>query len=103
MRIFKFGGASVKDAEGVRNLARILSSFKDEKLVVVISAMGKTTNSLEKVANAYYERDEKVQDYLKEVKDFHNKIIADLKFKNEEEILHETDSVFVEMEWAIEE
>ncbi|MBK5285288.1 MAG: aspartate kinase [Bacteroidia bacterium] len=103
MRIFKFGGASVKDAEGVRNLSRILSSFKDEKLVVVISAMGKTTNSLERVANAYYERDEKIHDYLNEVKEFHGKIIADLKFKNAKDILQEVDSVFVEMEWAIEE
>ncbi|HLG34239.1 MAG TPA: aspartate kinase [Bacteroidia bacterium] len=103
MRIFKFGGASVKDAEGVRNLAQILSSFKDEKLVVVISAMGKTTNSLEKVVNAYYERDEKVHDCLGEVKTFHSKIIADLKFKKPEEVLQEIDAVFVEMEWTLEE
>ena len=56
MRVFKFGGASVKDADGVRNLSRILSSF-NEKLVVVISAMGKTTNALEKVVEAYYKND----------------------------------------------
>lgn len=103
MRIFKFGGASVKDADGVRNLSGILSSFKDEKLVVVISAMGKTTNALEKVVNAYYERDEKIHDYVNVVKSFHTKIIADLKFKKPEEILHEIDSVFVEMEWMLEE
>ncbi len=47
MQIFKFGGASVKDASGVRNLAKIVSSFKDQKLVIVVSAMGKTTNKLE--------------------------------------------------------
>jgi len=103
MHIFKFGGASVKDAEGVKNLSRILSMFKDEKLVVVISAMGKTTNALEKVANAYYERDEKIHEYLDEVKSFHTKIIADLKFKDEARILQKVDAVFVEMEWAIEE
>ena len=103
MRIFKFGGASVKDADGVRNLAQILSSFKDEKLVVVISAMGKTTNALEKVVNAYYERDEKVRDYLSTLKTFHTKIIDDLKFKKPEEILQEIDAVFVEMEWTLEE
>src|SRR6185295_7467487 len=103
MRIFKFGGASVKDADGVKNLAQILSSFKDEKLVVVISAMGKTTNALEKVVNAYYERDEKVHDYLGEVRTFHNKIISNLKFKKPEGILQEIDGVFVEMEWVLEE
>jgi aspartate kinase len=103
MRIFKFGGASVKDADGVRNLSRVLSSHKDESLVVVISAMGKITNALEKVVNAYYERDAKVHDYLNEVKSFHKKIITDLKFKKPEEILQEVDAVFVEMEWALEE
>ena len=46
MKIFKFGGASVKDAESVRNLASIVKSFPDD-LVIVVSAMGKTTNALE--------------------------------------------------------
>ena len=86
MRVFKFGGASVKDADGVRNLARILSSFKDEPLVVVISAMGKTTNALEKVAESYYKNDGLAAGFLKQVKDFHLQIIADLKFKSPAEI-----------------
>lgn len=103
MRVFKFGGASVKDAEGVRNLSRILSSFKDEVLVVVISAMGKTTNALEKVAAAYYKNENGASDYLKEVKDFHLQIISDLKFKSPGEIKKGIDAVFVEMEWAMEE
>ena len=104
MRVFKFGGASVKDADGVRNLARILSSFKDEKLVVVISAMGKTTNALEKVVEAYYKNDATVaSQYLQGVKDFHSQIIADLEFKSPDEIKKEIDAVFVEMEWTLEE
>lgn len=49
MKVFKFGGASVRDADGIRNLARILSRFEPHNLVVVVSAMGKTTNALEKV------------------------------------------------------
>ena len=93
----------MKDADGVRNLAQILASFNDEKLVVVISAMGKTTNALEKVVNAYYERDEKVQHYLKEVKTFHSNIISELKFRKAEEILKDVDAVFAEAEWALEE
>ncbi len=52
MKVFKFGGASVKDAESVRNIASILRKYQDN-LVVVISAMGKTTNALERVLNAY--------------------------------------------------
>ena len=53
MKVFKFGGASVKDAAGVRNLASILKGY-DDKLVVVISAMGKTTNALEALTKNYF-------------------------------------------------
>ncbi len=53
MKVFKFGGASVKDAEGVRNLAELLKHFSMEDLIVVVSAMGKTTNALEHVAWKY--------------------------------------------------
>ncbi|MCB0783127.1 MAG: aspartate kinase, partial [Flavobacteriales bacterium] len=49
MKVFKFGGASVKDAEGVRNVAQVLRHFPDDELLVVVSAMGKTTNALEEV------------------------------------------------------
>lgn len=45
MKVFKFGGASVKDADGVRNLATVLRRFPDDDLVIVVSAMGKTTNA----------------------------------------------------------
>lgn len=53
MKVFKFGGASVKDASGVKNVALILQNYSKEPLVVVISAMGKTTNALEKVLNQF--------------------------------------------------
>ena len=52
MRVFKFGGASVNSIERIQNLAGILASL-DEPLLIVISAMGKTTNALEKVAEAF--------------------------------------------------
>ena len=51
--MFKFGGASVKDAQGVRNVARVLEAFKQDDLLIVVSAMGKTTNALEEVVKAY--------------------------------------------------
>lgn len=56
MRIFKFGGASVKDANGVRNLVKIVRQYPDQPLVVVVSAMGKATNALEIIAKKAYER-----------------------------------------------
>ena len=54
IKVFKFGGASVKDADAVKNVASILSLYKEDKIAVVISAMGKTTNALERLLNAYY-------------------------------------------------
>ncbi|MBS1569157.1 MAG: aspartate kinase, partial [Bacteroidetes bacterium] len=55
MKVFKFGGASVKDAAGVRNVAKVLSHFAQDDLLIVVSAMGKTTNALEEVVKAYRE------------------------------------------------
>lgn len=63
MQVFKFGGASVNSVDRIKNLGAILSRYQDEPTLVVISAMGKTTNALEKVAEAYYagKRDEALQ------------------------------------------
>ncbi len=54
MKVFKFGGASVKDANGVKNVATILKRFPNENIVVVVSAMGKITNALERLTDAYF-------------------------------------------------
>jgi len=63
MKVFKFGGASVNSVERIQNVAAIMQHHKDEKMVVIISAMGKTTNALEKVAGAFYagKKDEALQ------------------------------------------
>lgn len=77
MYVFKFGGASVKDAASVRNVASIIEKNNKEKLIVVVSAMGKTTNALEKVVDAYFNK----SDYnaiLNEVLGNHIKIISEL-------------------------
>src|ERR1051325_11005114 len=57
MKVFKFGGASIKDAPSMVNVAKIIARHKDQSLVVVISALGKTTNALEKVAEAFFNND----------------------------------------------
>ena len=54
MKVFKFGGASVKDAEGVKNVATVLQKTAEQDLLVVISAMGKMTNALEIVVSNYF-------------------------------------------------
>jgi aspartate kinase len=101
--VFKFGGASVKDADGVRNLATILQKYKDENLVVVVSAMGKTTNALEKVCNAYIHGNPDSFSLLEEIKNAHLKIVQELFPSGNQTLEQELDSIFVEIYWAIEE
>ena len=78
-KIYKFGGASVKDAEAVRNLAQIVSQHKNEDILLVVSAMGKTTNMLEKVLADFREHDGKLgMEALHEVIAYHDGIINGL-------------------------
>ena len=77
--IYKFGGASVKDAEAVRNLADIVSQHKDEDILLVVSAMGKTTNKLEKLLAEFRAHDGELgMDALSDVIAYHDGIINDL-------------------------
>lgn len=88
MRVFKFGGASVKNADAVRNVARILERFKEEELVVVISAMGKTTNALEEVMQAYAANDTKLAlEKINDIASFHQEIISELFAQESEKAL----------------
>jgi aspartate kinase len=95
MKVYKFGGASIKNAESVRNLLPILKNV-DEKLIIVISAMGKITDSLVELAEIWFyenENIEKIEEKLNTIKDFHiqitNELILDKKnliFKTNENI-----------------
>ena len=78
-KIHKFGGASVKDAEAVRNLAQIVGQHKNEDILLVVSAMGKTTNMLEKVLADFREHDGNLgMEALHEVIAYHDGIIQNL-------------------------
>lgn len=77
MKIYKFGGASVKDAAGVRNLHRIVGAA-GEKLVVVVSAMGKTTNALEGVLDSFFNRKPDLDAKIQAIVDYHAKIVDEL-------------------------
>ena len=98
MIVYKFGGASVKDAAGVRNVASILQAESDVNLMIVISAMGKTTNALEAIVNAYYSGD---TPSLDSVKQYHFDIMNQL-FERNHPIYDEVNNLFVEIEWVIE-
>ena len=85
MRIFKFGGASVRNAESVRTIPDILKRYNDEPLVIILSAMGKTTNALEILAeSAYYGRKD-MEEILDSIMDQHFSIAIDL-FHSDHEI-----------------
>ncbi len=100
MKIFKFGGASVKDAESVKNITQILQSEGTENTVVVISAMGKTTNAFEEVINAYYNKTDKLSDNLGVIEDYHKAIIDDL-FDKGDAIYKEIDILLGELSWFL--
>lgn len=102
MKIFKFGGASVKDEAAVRNLAKIVASFSSEQLIVVISAMGKTTNALERLTDAFYFRKDNTESILQEIRDYHFGIIEKLFPDTAHPVYTDIHNALVELEWAIE-
>ncbi len=78
MKVFKFGGASVKDADSVRNVASILQDYKADKLLIVVSAMGKNTNALELVTESHFNDWADKASYIETIKDFHTHICNEL-------------------------
>lgn len=75
--VFKFGGASVRDAAAIRNVAAIVRPYQEKKLLVVVSAMGKTTNALERTVSAYRSGTDFKQE-LNELRKYHNQVISGL-------------------------
>jgi aspartate kinase len=78
MKIYKFGGASVKDADGIKNVVNILQTTGFADVLLVVSAMGKTTNALEVVIANYFAKSKELQSSIQEVKKYHNQILMDL-------------------------
>lgn len=101
MLVFKFGGASVKDAAGVINLSNIVKKYEGRKLLIVVSAMGKTTNALEKLTKAYVNGSDDLHVVFDEIKDYHFNIVKDL-FGPDHPVFNEVANTFVEIDWMIE-
>ncbi|MCV9932172.1 aspartate kinase [Flavobacterium sp. LS1R47] len=101
MRVFKFGGASVKDAEGIKNVYDVLQKVGYEDVLLVVSAMGKTTNALEVVIKNYFEKSGELNASVQEVKKYHNQILLDL-FENEKhEVFTAVNAFFSELEYFL--
>src|ERR1700751_6147137 len=101
MKVFKFGGASVKDAAAVKNAASIVKHYLGE-LVIVVSAMGKTTNNLERLTNAFFYKKENPDLILEEIKQFHLNIAKELFLNPAHPVFAQIENDFVELQWAIE-
>ena len=101
MLVFKFGGASVKDAAGVINLSEIVRKYAGQQLLIVVSAMGKTTNALEKLTKAYMDGSDELADIFTEIKNYHFNI-AERLFDKSHPIFNEAANTFVEIDWMIE-
>ncbi len=101
MRVFKFGGASVKDAEGIKNVYSVLQTAGYEDVLLVVSAMGKTTNALELVIKNYFDKSPELQSSVQEVKKYHNEILLDLFEEEKNEVFAAVKAQFSDLEYFL--
>ncbi len=102
MKVFKFGGASVSTVERIQNVGSILKTFSGEKLLVVISAMGKTTNALEKVVDAFFNNEkEQALQLFKQIKEEHLQLAATLMKPPGDQPINQLGDFFTEIEWLL--
>ena len=102
MKVFKFGGASVKDANGIKNVASIIEKYGEKNLVVVVSATGKTTNALEEVIHAYF-KNEDAKAKFDIVKNNHHTICKDLFGNESHDVFDKLQNIYAEVDWQLEE
>lgn len=97
MKVFKFGGASIRDARSVRNLLKVLEHFAHQELVIVVSAMGKTTNALEQVVQLHYEQSGEPQKALQELESQHLDLLAELIPEAAAPVYREVQDLFAQL------
>ncbi|MEP6584261.1 MAG: aspartate kinase [Ginsengibacter sp.] len=102
MKVFKFGGASINSVERIQNLGKILKAYKDENILIVISAMGKITNALEKVAEAFYDgKKEDALSLFEKIKQNHLTTLKYIVTQHWEKATGELLNIFTEVEWLL--
>lgn len=100
MKIFKFGGASIKDAKSVKNTLKIVNQYRNTPLCIVVSAMGKSTNALERIAANYYYQKQDWRDDIRGLKLYHLKIVEGL-FKGNNEAVAKLHEMFTNFEESL--
>src|SRR5690606_22949118 len=103
MQVFKFGGASVKNADNIKNITSIISTYNSSELLVVVSAINKTTIKLESVINTFLNQNGDYLGNLDELKPDHFQILQELFGDSSHPIFNEIANAFVEVEWILEE
>ena len=98
MKVFKFGGASVKDAAGIKNVYDVLQQVGHEDVLLVISAMGKTTNAFEVVIKNYFDKSPELKASIQEVKKYHNQILMDLFDDEKNPVFAAVNNIFTELD-----
>jgi len=101
IQVFKFGGASIATTEAMRNVEQIISQHATKPLVVVVSAMGKTTNALEEIANGYFNNKNKANELTKSIKEAHF-LACDELLQNPQVAKDQINNFFVEIDWLLE-
>jgi len=94
MKVFKFGGASVKDANSVRNVLKVLQKVGHDETLVVVSAMGKTTNALEVVIQQYRDNNLNLSETISQLRINHKAILSDLFDGTQHTIFEKIDAIF---------
>jgi aspartate kinase len=102
VKVFKFGGFAVSTSANIKNLVEIINMNSDDQLLIIVSAMGKTTDALEKLCAAYINNKDEAFLILKEIKEFHEQIILELFELNDHPVFDEVANTFIEIEWILE-
>jgi len=101
MRVFKFGGASIKDPQAIRNVLHVLKTVGFENSLIIASAMGKTTNALEVVINNYFKNPDELKHAIQVVKDYHLEIVNDLFQDKKHLIFDKVNVLFSELDYFL--
>lgn len=97
MKVFKFGGASLCNAQNIKNIKNILCQYNYDSILIVASAMGKTTNALEQVVHNYLHKQTELDTALQVVKDFHYPIVQELFSDNKSKVYQDLEQVFTQL------
>jgi len=101
MKVFKFGGASVKDANGVKNVIKVLQNEDNTNILIVISAMGKTTNALEIVVTQYLDNDPALKNSINAIKEYHIEMLKALFEHKQHVVFQKVNSLISDMETTL--